>query len=116
MNAQQIGWGLLIGLVLVVAYSRVSSAADPPAAAHAAVKAGGTLVDVRTAAEFASGHLPGAINVPVDELPRRYAEIGNPAKAVVVYCRSGVRSAAAATELKARGFTQVINLGGMGRW
>jgi rhodanese-related sulfurtransferase len=75
---------------------------------------GARLVDVRTPEEFAAGHLPGAVNLPVDVLQGRAAAELAPAEApVVVYCRSGKRSARAAEVLKALGFGQVHDLGGM---
>ncbi len=62
------------------------------------------LLDVRTPAEFAEAHAEGAINIPVQELPRRIAELDR-SRRVVVYCRSGARSAAAATMLRSAGYT-----------
>lgn len=73
------------------------------------------LVDVRTPAEFASGHLPGAINIPVETITRRLNEIPMD-QPVVVYCRSGNRSASAATHLRQAGHTQVLDLGGISNW
>ncbi|MBL8145321.1 MAG: rhodanese-like domain-containing protein, partial [Anaerolineae bacterium] len=69
------------------------------------------LVDVRTPEEFASGHLPGAVNIPLQELPGRLGEIavGEP---VVLYCRSGNRSGQAAQLLAGEGYTQILDLGG----
>lgn len=73
------------------------------------------LVDVRTAEEFASGHIPGAVNIPLQELEGRLAEV--PADSpVVVYCRSGNRSAQAADLLHEAGYTQVYDLGGITAW
>jgi phage shock protein E len=73
------------------------------------------LVDVRTPEEFASGHIEGAINIPVQELQTRLTELptGEP---VVLYCRSGNRSAQAATILGAADFEQVFDLGGIIAW
>ncbi len=62
--------------------------------AKAKVASGATLLDVRTRDEFASGHVKGALNIPVQELGQRLSEV--PRGAVVVYCRSGGRSASAA--------------------
>lgn len=63
---------------------------------------GAVVVDVRSPAEFASGHVEGALNLPVDELSARLGEL--PAdRTVIVYCRSGARSARAAATLKAAG-------------
>jgi phage shock protein E len=84
--------------------------------ARALVERGALLVDVRTPEEFAAGHLPGAINVPVDEIDRRASELGDPHRSVVLYCRSGRRSARAAELLGKRGFTAVRNLGPMSAW
>lgn len=77
---------------------------------------GALLLDVRTPEEFASGHLPGAVNVPVDQLPRRLDEVGSKDKPVVVYCRSGRRSAIAAETLQGGGFQSVHDLGAMSAW
>jgi phage shock protein E len=70
------------------------------------------VVDVRTPAEFASGHHPRAVNIPVDQVEGRLAEFGDKTKPVVVYCGSGVRSGRAKETLEAAGFTQVTNAGG----
>ncbi|MGE0787805.1 MAG: rhodanese-like domain-containing protein [Sandaracinaceae bacterium] len=84
------------------------------AVAHERVQSGATLLDVRTPEEFASGHIEGAINIPVDEVDRRMTEI--PAdRGVVVYCRSGGRSARAAATLSAAGY-EVTDLGPMSAW
>ena len=81
--------------------------------AHARVAAGATLLDVRTPAEFAEGHVTGAVNIPVQELGARIDEV--PAGQVVVYCRSGGRSASAAAMLKSRGY-DVLDVGPMSAW
>lgn len=76
------------------------------------------ILDVRTPEEFASGHIPGAINISHDQLPNRLAEIaGAKDKDVVVYCRSGRRSAIAQQALEAQGFKRVLHLeGDMLQW
>ena len=68
---------------------------------------------MRSADEFAAGHLPGALNVPVQELNQRLAELGAKDRPVAIYCRSGRRSAAAAQLLRGAGFTSVTDLGGL---
>lgn len=79
--------------------------------AKAAMKAGAKLVDVRTTGEYASGHLTGAVNIPLHELSARLAELGAKDRAIVVYCASGQRSSRAKGLLKGAGFTNVHNLG-----
>lgn len=71
------------------------------------------IVDVRTAEEFAQGHVPGAINIPHDKVADRIQELmGAKSKDVVVYCRSGRRSGMAAETLQAHGFTSLLQLEG----
>ncbi len=77
------------------------------------------ILDVRTRAEYDQGHIPGAINIPVEnpnELKDRWSEVpeGRP---VVVYCRTGRRSVTASEILAEHGYDQVYNmLGGITRW
>ncbi|GMU61313.1 MAG: hypothetical protein AMXMBFR34_30760 [Myxococcaceae bacterium] len=84
--------------------------------ARTLVQGGAKLVDVRTPGEFGLGHLPGAVNVPLQELGARLGKLGAKDEPVVLYCASGARSALARSVLKGKGFRQVFNLGGMGRW
>lgn len=72
-----------------------------------------TIVDVRTAQEYANGHHPAAINIPLDEIVTRLAEFRQMSKPVVLYCRSGNRSGMAASILKQHGITEVQNGGGL---
>jgi rhodanese-related sulfurtransferase len=84
------------------------------ARAHQLVDEGAQLLDVRTPGEFASGHPDPAMNIPVDQVDARLAELDR-TRPVVVYCQSGRRSAAAAEVLTAAGYT-VYDLGGVARW
>lgn len=74
-----------------------------------------TLVDVRTADEYKSGYIPGAINISVQELNGKLNKIPKD-RPVVVYCRSGNRSAHAVQSLLAAGYTDVYDLGGLFDW
>lgn len=72
------------------------------------------IVDVRTPGEFKTGAYPGAVNIPLDELPRRFAELGDNLKRdITVYCASGARSAYAENLLRQMGYTNVKNGGGI---
>lgn len=75
-----------------------------------------SVIDVRGASEWAAGHLPAAIHIPLGHLPDRRREI--PAgKPVVVQCQGGGRSSIAASLLERLGVANVINLeGGLGAW
>ena len=72
------------------------------------------VVDVRSKLEFWTGHLPGAVCIPVDELPTGLEGRGvSPESHILVYCGSGKRSANAASQLRAAGFKHVVDGGGM---
>jgi phage shock protein E len=73
------------------------------------------LVDVRTPEEFNTGHIAGSININVETLANRLDEIPED-QPIVVYCRSGNRSATAANILVNAGFSPVYDLGGIQTW
>lgn len=78
---------------------------------------GVTVVDVRTPEEYRQAHIPGAVLVPVDSITGE-APGALPEKNAVllVYCRTGVRSANAAKRLTALGYTKVYDFGGIVDW
>jgi len=73
------------------------------------------LIDVRTPEEFASGHIAGAVNIPVQQLEQRLSEVPDD-KEIVVYCRSGNRSATASQILANSGYSDVYDMGGIIAW
>ena len=74
------------------------------------------LVDVREPKEYQEHHIPGALLIPLGELPKRYTEL-DPAKTTIVYCRSGVRSRSACQLLGEKNFTHIFNMsGGIMAW
>lgn len=81
------------------------------------VKAGGAvIIDVREPGEFAGGRVPGAINIPLGQLRERAGKLDPQAETLLI-CASGSRSATAARQLKALGFTEAYSVkGGMGMW
>lgn len=84
--------------------------------ARALVAGGIRVVDVRTPAEFAAGHVPGAINIPFDEIGRRAGEIGPTETPVLLYCRSGRRSGVAAETLRGLGYQKLYDLQRYDAW
>ncbi|MEO5589046.1 MAG: MBL fold metallo-hydrolase [Gemmatimonadaceae bacterium] len=74
-----------------------------------------SIIDVRGRSEFAAGHIPVAVNIPLVELQNRIAEI--PAGKVIVHCQGGSRSAIAASILQRRGRNDVLDMaGGFSEW
>jgi rhodanese-related sulfurtransferase len=77
-----------------------------------------TVVDVRSAEEFAKGHLRDAKNIPLADLTARIGELDKAkARSVVVVCQTGARSDKAVRQLAAAGFSDVVSLdGGLSAW
>lgn len=74
---------------------------------------GAVLLDVRNPEEYASGHIPGSVSIPLAALPARYNELGATDTPLFVHCLSGGRSGQAVSFLKSVGFTNVKNIGGI---
>ena len=123
VNATSFGWVLVLLAVSLVAsgcsevnepgvteISQQEFMSSPPADV--------LVLDVRTQAEFSSGHVPGAVNIPHDELALRLSDLDSETdRAVIVYCRSGKRAGLASTVLLEAGYTNVLHLDGdMNGW
>lgn len=75
------------------------------------------VLDVRTPEEYAEAHIPGAINVPNEEIGEEpIAELPDKDQIILVYCRSGNRSKQAAQKLADQGYTNVVEFGGINDW
>lgn len=74
---------------------------------------GGQLIDVRTAEEFAAGHIDGAINLSLQDIEKNIMPNVAKDKTVYLYCRSGNRSGQATVILKKAGYQNIVDLGAM---
>jgi glyoxylase-like metal-dependent hydrolase (beta-lactamase superfamily II)/rhodanese-related sulfurtransferase len=75
-----------------------------------------TILDIRTTSEWDTGHIDGSLNIPLNQLPERLAEIPQD-KTVIVHCQGGYRSSIAASLLEKQGYDNVIDLvGGYKAW
>lgn len=80
----------------------------------ALIKSGALVIDTRTPGEFADGHIQGAINIPFDIIANVIGKYEpDYTKTIIVYCHSGMRSAAAKQALEHAGYTNVFNGGGL---
>ncbi|HYI00748.1 rhodanese-like domain-containing protein [Hyalangium sp.] len=104
----------LLGAVLLV--SQLVFRSRGAVARRWVAQEGALLLDVRSENEFAAGHLPGAVNVPVTQLSTQLGTLGDKGRPIVVYCASGMRSTRASSLLRDAGFSRVLNLGGMSAW
>lgn len=75
-------------------------------------KSGAIIVDVRTKAEFAGGHIQGAINIPLNTIQQNLKLLKDKNQPIITCCASGMRSATAKSILKNLGYNQVYNGGG----
>lgn len=102
---------LLVALLLLKTIGRISAGE-----AREHLKNGALVIDVRSPAEFASGHLANAANFPLGDiettLPVREPDKN---RVLLLHCQSGTRSAIAAGKLKGVGYTRVFNLGSLTR-
>jgi phage shock protein E len=102
-----------LGVAAVLVLFQVARARKAPTSlVLEKIRSGARIIDVRSPGEFASGAYPKAKNIPVDALASRLDDLPRD-KPVVLYCASGARSANAARILKAAGFTDVTNAGGL---
>lgn len=92
----------------------VFAADDPDSYQYRGVKPQ-VVIDVRTAEEFAAGHVAGAVNIPFDQIGQRIHGLKTLRKdsPILLYCRSGRRSALAEQTLRQQGYTRVIDGGGL---
>ncbi len=75
------------------------------------------VIDVRSQREWAGGHIPGAVHIPVEEIEERMREVPRDGRPLYVVCAGGGRSASASDFLAGRGYLRVHNVeGGMNSW
>ena len=71
------------------------------------------IIDVRTPEEFAQGHFPGAVNIPLNQVAERIDELKAIEKPIIAYCRSGNRSGMAVSIMKYNGIVEAFNGGAL---
>ena len=74
------------------------------------------LLDVRTEEEYSEGHVPGSINIPLQEIDRLPSVIGSKGRPLYVHCQSGIRSAQACEKLREMGYSNIKNIGGFAEY
>ena len=118
IKAETMSW--IIGFAIVAIAGGVllhgQSVQISPEAAQAYLKHGALVIDVRTPAEFGAGHLPNAINIPLQQI-----ESGAPLplndknQVLLLHCKGGMRSSKATKLLSGMGYANVFNLGSYSR-
>ena len=121
-------WGLILSMALVVMLcsckdrEKFKNITPDEAAEMMATESGYVIVDVRGKEEYDKGHIPGAINVPIDSLKQdirnneAIPELADKKKVYMIYCRSGRRSNEAAKLLSSFGYKHIYEFGGIIDW
>lgn len=104
----------VIGVYLVIRIIKTMRRISPKKALELQGQ-GASIVDVRQPSEYSTGHIKGAVNIPLNSISKITKKINKDAD-VIVYCLSGSRSGSAARQLKSMGYTKVHDLGSIGRW
>ena len=113
---QNSGYWVVLGLIVLVLVYLKQRGQVPAGEVRGLLDAGGVVVDVRSAGEYAADHLDCSVNVPLGELERRIREVApDSGKPVLVHCLSGTRSAMACGTLRRMGYVRVENLGSLSR-
>ena len=90
--------------------SAIANAPGNPASVPSAI----VLIDVRSAEEYASGHLQGTVNIPHDRITEEIGSVAaDKSTRIILYCRSGRRADTALNALKVAGYENVSNYGGL---
>jgi len=116
---------IVVALLFVMVAAALAESEAPPEAPSiapselSARRASGTapvVIDVRTPEEYAAGHIPGALNIPFDQVAERISEVDAP-HGVALYCMVGPRARKGETALLGAGYTSVLHLeGGLAAW
>lgn len=105
---------IIAAIIIFFVLKRLSQVS--PEKARELKAAGALIIDVRTAGEFAGGHLAGAINIPLDEIGGKIEEVvSDRNQPILLYCLSGTRSALARRILLGKNYHEAYNLGSVYR-
>ena len=103
-----------VALVIFLVWKRMSFV--PAEVAKKLLREGVLVIDVRSAAEFGSGHVVNALNIPLGELRERLPRhVKEKSQVLLLHCLSGGRSAIAKQQIKSMGYPNVFNLGSLAR-
>lgn len=111
----KISFFVLLAVVLFVSLRAFgNNGGQDPATAFAKIAKGAKVIDVRTAEEFAAGHLTDATNIPYEQIVPALQQLGLAKdQPLLLYCRSGHRAGIAKAALEKAGYSDVYNAGGL---
>lgn len=109
---------IILCITLLVGCSSSGGTISYVKAKEKMINEGAILVDVRTQEEYDESHIEGAILLPIDDIDEKSVTeyVGDKTTTIIVYCKSGKRSAQAYQKLKNLGYKSVYDLGAMSNW
>jgi len=114
-----IGFGLVMAALACAPSPKPAQAPSiEPEALYALLKGEDAprVIDVRSPAEYAAGHIPGALNLPFEEIAERIVEVDTP-NGVALYCMVGPRARKGEAALHSSGYTKILHIqGGLSAW
>ena len=106
---------VIIAVIAVVLFLKHKSLVSVDVAREY-LRRGALVIDVRSMEEYRGGHLPGTINIPLDEIGDRLPQqVKDKSKVLLLHCLSGTRSGEAMSRLQSLGYSNVYNLGSYSR-
>ena len=108
-------WWIIGTFIVIIILKQLLTHNISVAEAAEKLNHGAILIDVRTPGEFAGEHHPGAINVPLDNLNQITTVVKDKNSSVLLYCHSGARAAAACSQLRRMGYSNIRNIGSYSR-
>jgi phage shock protein E len=106
----------VLAVILIVFWLARHATQIPERDALVLLQAGALVIDVRTAGEFVAGHLPVAVNLPLNEIERSVTRrVESKDQVLLLHCQSGTRSQQAVKKLRAMGYEKAYNLGSYAR-
>jgi phage shock protein E len=109
-------WILIVGGVMAALFLLKRMSFVSAEVARQCLQQGALVIDVRSPEEFRSGHVPTALNIPLDELSESLpSRVRDKQQILLLHCLSGMRSGIAKSRLKRMGYAKVFNLGSLGR-
>lgn len=107
-------WMVGVAFVAMMFMNRISYASPETLRKH--LREGALVIDVRTPEEFRSGTVPGAMNIPLDELQKKLPQrVPDKNQVLLLHCQSGMRSLNGLRQLQRLGYKNVFNLGSLAR-
>jgi phage shock protein E len=108
-------WWIIAAFIIIIILKQLLTHNISVDNACEKLKNGAILIDVRTAGEFAAGHLEGAINLSSDAFSQIVTVVKDKNHTILLYCQSGARATVVCSRLRGMGYSDISNIGSYSR-